>query len=93
MNHITVVAHGSHGSFSRRVQEDPTIATDLLHALAVAIAEHVTDTEVDFSAKAVQTIREAIHRAGFARLGGLETGITDMTPSTSDWLASLDVVR
>lgn len=39
MKTITVYAYGAPGSFVRRVQEDPTIAAELLQALKEAIRE------------------------------------------------------
>lgn len=44
MNHITVIAYGSPGSFARRVQEDPTLAIAVLDALRGLVAMYeVTD--------------------------------------------------
>jgi hypothetical protein len=58
MNHITVIAHGAPGSFVRRVQEDPTLAVEVKHALA-RILDWI-DAGCDPSHKSIEQARAVL---------------------------------
>lgn len=72
MNTINVVAHGSPGSFVRRVQEDPTIAMDLLHACRAVLPYWRDAACGEIGRKVLDLLEEAVKRADSCTIVRLE---------------------
>lgn len=73
MNTITVTAFGSPNSFVRRVQENPQIAVEVLHALYAALP-YVEDAERDpaYKAGAVARVTLQMRKALAHDTGGAQ---------------------
>jgi len=62
VNHITVVAFGSPGSFARRAQEDPCLAVEVLRALRDLWAGYEAGWD-DLPSELVDRVRAVLREA------------------------------